>query len=132
MSNSVGENELLMSLRKVKSYIDNNSIRLKKRDDGGIEYQVLTTNDWNVLMDPNELLTSLLYLKVEEFDTDVKTSCIVDAINELIKSTNNNYNAIEATNSKIDSLLEEIDTNLDTINERLDDLERKVNELLDN
>ena len=57
MSNTINQNELIASLNKIKSYIDNNAIQLKV-EDAYIYYKTLTEDEWTILLDMGSIVMS--------------------------------------------------------------------------
>ena len=57
MSNTINQNELIASLEKIKSYIDNNAIQLKV-EDAYIYYKTLTEDEWTILLDMGSIVMS--------------------------------------------------------------------------
>ena len=49
MSGTINQNELIISLNKIKSYIDNNTVELKV-EDNCIYYKAIAENEWTILI----------------------------------------------------------------------------------
>ena len=64
MSNTINQDELIASLNKIKSYIDNNALELKA-EGAYIYYKTLTSDDWTILLDTNSVVAreDLEYIK---------------------------------------------------------------------